>query len=198
MSSNDTTDEKAETGDNLVVRAGSITVLTQVGAGRAYIDVPQGATVPKDISDEDRERFTASGAIGKRDDDSTYTGAAARPVAGEVEPDEIDTDVIPGGTVEQVLAWVGDDLARARVARHEELAKGDKARQSLLKALAGKMTEVETEPPAVPESFKGTPDAAPAPVGGVAVPDEDPGAMAGTPADKLTKAAAPRARRPQS
>jgi hypothetical protein len=173
-----------ENKDELVVQAGFVTVLTQVGAGRAYVDVPQGEVLPADVSDEDRNRFVASGAVGPRSGDKAYI-PQARPVPGEVEPDEIDTDVIPGGSVEQVMAWVGDDLARARVARHEEEAKGDKARANLLAALAEKMASVETEPPAVSESYDENLVVSPAPAGGVAVPSEDPGAGEGKPADEV-------------
>ena len=162
--------------DDLVVLAGSVTVKRQVGAGMAYVDVPQGEPVGN-IDDETRERLLKSNAIGRRD------GApfvAARPVPGEVEPDEIDRDVVPGGTVEQIMAWVGDDLARARVARHEELAKGDKARATLLAKLDKVKQQQETEPPEVPEHYDET--VAPSP-GGVAVPLDNPGADTGKTAD---------------
>lgn len=154
--------------DELVVLAGSVTVKRQVGAGAAYVDVPQGEPVG-DIDTETRDRLLASKAIGRRDG-APYV-AAARPVPGEVEPDEIDRNIIPGGTVEQIMAWVGDDLARARVARHEEVAKGDKARATLLAKLDKVKVAQETEPPEVPEHYTG--DVAPAPVGGLAVPLEN-------------------------
>lgn len=167
--------------DELVVLAGYVTVRKQVGAGLAYVDIPQGEPVGDDILDEDRERLLASKAIGKRD--GTFV-AAARPVPGEVEPDEIDTDVVPGGTIEQIMAWVGDDLARARVARHEETAKGDKARAGLLKRLDEVKEAQESEPPAVPEYYDGS--VQPAPAGGVAAPtSEDASANDGKTADEL-------------
>lgn len=174
-------DEKKN--DGLVVKAGTVTVLTQVGAGKAWIDLPQGAPVPDDITDEERERFLKSGAIGKADD-AAYV-AAARPVPGEVEPDEIDPKIIPSGSVEQILGWVGDDLARARVARDMEEAKGPKARATLLKALDDVKAKTETEPPEVPESYD--PAVQPAPAGGVVVPDE-------APADDAKPAAKPAAK----
>ena len=160
-------DEKKN--DGLVVKAGTVTVLTQVGAGKAWIDLPQGAPVPDDITDEERERFLKSGAIGK-DGDAAYV-TAARPVPGEVEPDEIDPKIIPSGSVEQILGWVGDDLARARVARDMEEAKGPKARATLLAKLDEVKTKTETEPPAVPEYYTG--DVQPAPAGGVVAPVDD-------------------------
>jgi hypothetical protein len=159
----------AKKNDGLVVKAGSVQVLTQVGAGKAWIDVPQGSPVPDDIDDETRQRLEKSGAIGKADDEAYV--AVARPVAGEVEPDEIDPKIIPSGSVEQILGWVGEDLARARVAREMEEAKGPKARATLLKALDDVKVSVETEPPTVPESYDGT--VQPAPAGGVVTPVDD-------------------------
>jgi hypothetical protein len=120
--------------DDLVVKAGSVTVLRQVGAGKAYVDVAQGEPVG-DLDDETRDRLLASGAIGRKDDERVR--GRGPPGAGEVEPDEIDKDIIPAGSVEQILGWVGDDLARARVAREMEEAKGPKARATLLKARRG-------------------------------------------------------------
>ena len=166
--------------DELVVLAGSVTVLRQVGAGKAYVDVPQGEPVGE-IDDETRERFLKSGAIGRRDG-KPYE-AAARPVPGEVEPDEIPPGLLPGGSVDDILAWVGDDLARARVARDMEESKGKNARANLLKKLDEVKTKSETEPPEVPEFYTG--DVQPAPAGGVATPVDD-SAVADKPADKST------------
>jgi hypothetical protein len=154
--------------DELVVQAGYVTVKRKVGAGMAFVDVPYGEPVGE-IDDETRDRLLASGAIGRRDG-KPYE-AAARPVPGEVEPDEIDTDVIPGGSIEQILAWVGDDLARARVARDMEEAKGPKARAGLLKKLDEVKASTETEPPEVPEFYDE--NVQPAPAGGVATPVDD-------------------------
>jgi hypothetical protein len=167
--SDDKTVGKVEAGE-LVVKAGSVQVLTQVGAGKAYVDLARGEQVPSDISDEERDRLVTSGAIGKADD-ATYV-AAARPVAGEVEPDEIPPNLLPGGSIDAILAWVGEDLARARVARDMEEKKGPKARAELLKALDGVKVSVETEPPTVPESYDRTvqPAAPAAEVG--AAPDD--------------------------
>ena len=154
--------------NELVVKAGSVTVLRQVGAGKAWVDVPQGEPVGE-IDDETRDRLLASGAIGKADD-AAYV-IAARPVPGEVEPDEIDKDIIPAGSVEQIMAWVGDDLARARVAADMEEAKGPKARANLLKKLADVKAKTETEPPEVPEFYD--PKIQPSPAGGVATPVDE-------------------------
>lgn len=167
----------SENKDELIVKAGYVTIKRQVGAGMAYVDVQQGEAVG-DIDDETRERLLKSGAIGQRDDAGEFI-PAARPVPGEVEPDEIDRDIVPGGTVEQILFWVGDDLARARVARDMEEAKGEKARATLLAALDKVKVSTETEPPAVPEFY--TDDVQPAPAGGVATPVDD-SEVAGKPA----------------
>lgn len=164
--------------DELVVLAASVTIKRQVGAGMAYVDVVQGEPVG-DLDDETRERLLASKAIGRRDG-GPYV-AAARPVAGEVEPDEIDKDIIPAGSVEQILGWVGDDLARARVAREMEEAKGPKARATLLANLDEVKRSVETEPPAVPEAYDS--NTQPAPAGGVVTPVDD-SAVDGKTADK--------------
>ena len=168
--------------DELVVQAGSVTVLTQVGAGMAYVDFPQGATLPGDLTDEDRDRLLASNAIGRRGEPTDFV-AQTRPVPGEVEPDEIPADVIPGGTIDAIMAWVGSDLARARVARHEELAKGDKARATLLKRLDAVKAAQETEPPTVPEHYDE--HVLPTSGGGVTLPLEDPSAGDGKPANPV-------------
>lgn len=42
---------------------------------------------------------------------------------------------VPGGTVADVMAWVGDDPDRARRALDAEAAKGDKARSTLVDSL---------------------------------------------------------------
>lgn len=165
-------EQNTDNGAELVVKAGTVTALTQVGAGKAWIDLPQGSPVPEDIIDEERERFLKSGAIGRQDGKPYEAPVAARPVAGEVEPDEIPENLLPGGSVEDILAWVGDDLARARVARDMEEAKGLKARANLLKALDEVKVSTETEPPEVPESYAGTAQPAEAP-GGIVTPVDD-------------------------
>jgi hypothetical protein len=48
---------------------------------------------------------------------------------------DIDGDGVPDGTREQVLEWVDGDRVRAQAARDAEVAKGDKARSTLLAAL---------------------------------------------------------------
>lgn len=172
-------DEKKN--DELVVLAGSVTVKRMVGAGEAWVDVAQGEAVG-DIDDETRDRLLASKAIGVKD--GGVYAAAARPVPGEVEPDEIDKDIIPAGSVEQIMGWVGDDLARARVAREMETAKGPKARAGLLAKLDEVRRAQESEPPAVSESYD--PNVQPAPAGGVVAPtSEDASANDGKTAEQL-------------
>jgi hypothetical protein len=184
MSDEKNTDDGAE----LVVLAGSVTIKRQVGAGEAFVDVPQGHVVGE-IDDETRDGLLKRGAIGRRDG-KPYE-AAARPVPGEVEPDEIPGDLLPGGSVEQILAWVGDDLARARVARDMEEAKGKQARATLLERLDEVKVKTETEPPEVPEFYTG--DVQPAPAGGTAIPVDD-SAADGKPATVEPAGPAPRAR----
>lgn len=61
----------------------------------------------------------------------------------EPEPEgpavDTDGDGVPDGSIKQVLAWVGDDAARAAAALAAETAKGDAARAGLLTAL-GRLT----------------------------------------------------------
>ncbi|MFC4146608.1 hypothetical protein ACFO0M_10105 [Micromonospora mangrovi] len=171
--------------EKYVVTAGYVTVETQVGAGRAQVDVPHGSPLPGDVSDEHRQRLLDAGAIGLQDDKDApadtegpttrFGTPAGRPVPGLVEPDEIDRDIITAGTAEAILDWVGEDLARARVALDMEQTKGLNTRQGLVAELQKLMGGQETEPPAVPEAI--TDDGlviAPVTPGGVAVPDPDP------------------------
>jgi len=173
--------------DKYVVTAGYVTVETQVGAGRAMVDIPKGSPLPDDVSEEHRTRLIGAGAVAAEsgDQEDRSDAAAARPVPGLVEPDEIDTDVIPAGSAEQVLEWVGEDLARARVALHEEKAKGLNARQGLITELEKVAGGLETDPPSVPESLVDDGLAvAPAAMGGVTVPSNDPGEGGGQPEQK--------------
>lgn len=138
------------------------TVEVEVGAGRARVDIAPGQLLPDGVSDEDRNALERRGAIRKRNTDSdvdsvqAQDGAAVvRPVPGVVEPDEIPRDLIPGGSVKAIMAWVGDDLARARVARDAETAKGPSARASLLRELDAVKADVdeEPEPLGIPEAI---------------------------------------------
>lgn len=116
------------------VVAGSVTVETNVGPGRARIDIPRGQLLPDDVTDEDRRRLVADGHV------------------EEVQPDDPDGsgvdengDGVPEGSAAQVLAWVNEGdgeerLDRARMAQEAELVKGDNARKGLLADL-GKIVE---------------------------------------------------------
>jgi AAA domain len=66
-----------------------------------------------------------------------------------VDPDT----VAPDGTVEQVLAWVGEDAGKARIALDQEVA--GKARKSLLEPLRARLGEPKPEPEPQP---KGEPE----------------------------------------
>jgi hypothetical protein len=137
------------------------TIEVEVGAGRARVDIRPGDPLPDSLTDEDRNALIQRGAIRKRNTESdvdsvqALDGAAVvRPVPGVVEPDEIPRDLIPGGSVKDIMAWVGEDLARARVARDAETAKGPSARASLLRQLDDVKADVDEEPEPL-----GTPEA---------------------------------------
>lgn len=98
-----------------VVKAGYVTVETNVGPGRARVDIPRGAPLPGDVPQEDVDRLLRADAI----------------EANEQEPDELG-DSVPDGTIAEVLAWVDSDRDRAAQALAAEQAKGDKARSTLV------------------------------------------------------------------
>jgi len=104
-----------------VVVAGYATVETDIGPGRARVDLSRGTVLPADVPAEDRERLLAAGSIEEID--------------GEVG-DATDPDAIPDGSIAVVLAWVGDDLRRAREALAAEQLRGDKARMGLVNELS--------------------------------------------------------------
>lgn len=113
-----------------IVSEARLTVETNVGRGRAHIDVYRGQPVPADISAEQRDNLLRLGHI------------------IEVVPDDPDGsgvdengDGVPEGSAAQVVAWVqeGDGeerLDRARMAQEAELVKGDHARKGLLADLS--------------------------------------------------------------
>lgn len=57
----------------------------------------------------------------------------------QTSTDDPGSDVVPAGTVDEVLAWVGDDPARAAAALEAELS--GKNRASLITALSAKETD---------------------------------------------------------
>ncbi len=75
-----------------IVTAGYATVETAVPGGRARVDIPRGERLPGDVPREDVERCLAAGAV-----------------RAEREAD----DEVPGGTIADILDWVGDDPDRA-------------------------------------------------------------------------------------
>jgi hypothetical protein len=108
------------------VVAAYVTATTAVtGGGRAAVDMPRGMVLPGDVPEEELRRFLADGAV--------ETVAAAPAAAAEAVDDEVEP--VPTGTVDAVLAWVGDDTDRAGRALTAEQAKGDKARKTLVEAL---------------------------------------------------------------
>lgn len=64
------------------------------------------------------------------------TPKPAKEASGEVvAPEEPKTPEVPAGSISEVLAWVGDDLDRAKLALDAE--KAGHARKSLVKKLTG-------------------------------------------------------------
>lgn len=111
-----------------IVTAGYVTVETAVPGGRAQVDIPRGHTLPDDVPAEQVSRLVELGdiaafAVERVDEEPEVEG-------GPVEPGPAD------GTIADVLDRVGSDPAKARVAFEAEQAKGDKARTTLLGALA--------------------------------------------------------------
>lgn len=108
-----------------LVTAPYVTVETDVGPGRARVDIPCGRQLPPDVPAEDVERLVAAGDV-----------------EGLDEPDEAsvpagpDPEAVPEGSIAVVLAWVDGDAARARRALHVEELKGDKARMTLVNDLS--------------------------------------------------------------
>jgi hypothetical protein len=130
--------QNTDDGAELVVLAGSVTVLRNVGAGMAYVDVARGEPVG-DLDDETRIGLLARGAIGRRD---------GRPheVAAEPGPDEDEADdpgAVPDGNVDAVLAWVGDDTDRAAQALEAEQGDGGKNRKGVVDPLTELLTRPE-------------------------------------------------------
>jgi hypothetical protein len=105
------------------VVAAFVTATTAVTGGRAAVDLPRGMVLPGDVPEEELRRLLSDGAV----------EAVAAPVAAASAVDEVEP--VPTGTIDAVLAWVGDDTDRASRALTAEQAKGDKARKTLVEAL---------------------------------------------------------------
>ena len=54
----------------------------------------------------------------------------------DAAPDQGDPEAVPDGTIDEVLAWVGEDADRADRAADAERARGDRVRKTLLEKLA--------------------------------------------------------------
>jgi hypothetical protein len=113
-----------------VVTAGYVTVETAVPGGRASIDIPRGAALPADVPAETVATLLRLDCI-------------AEVHAPEPEPEiQPEPDGMPEGPIPLLLAWVGDDLDRARQAFDAEQEKGDGARKGVIDPL----TELLTRP----------------------------------------------------
>lgn len=126
------------------VTAGYVTATTAVpGGGRASIDIPRGAQLPGDVPAEEVERLLRLGYIEPamppvRVEPGQPSADVATPVpTGEV----VAVEQVPTGSVADVLAWVGDDLARAAAALNAEQARGDRTRSTLLTGLDALLAE---------------------------------------------------------
>lgn len=106
----------------LRVTAPYVTAQTAVDGGRAEVDIPRGAVLPDDVPDEQRERFLRLGQV-----------EPVEPVDELV--DDADDEEVPVGTIDEVLAWVGDSPDRAGRALDAEQAKVDGARSTLVARL---------------------------------------------------------------
>lgn len=133
------TAQNIDDGAELVVLAGSVTVLRNVGAGMAYVDVARGEPVG-DLDDETRVGLLARGAIGRRD--GKPYDSAPEPDSGEGQG-EGDVDEVPDGTVDAVLTWVGDDTDRAAQALEVEQGDGGKNRKGVVDPLTELLTRPE-------------------------------------------------------
>lgn len=107
-----------------VVTAGFVTVETAVPGGRAQVDIPRGAPLPADVPAETVATLLARGDV-----------------AAAAKPDEVPVpDEVPDGAIDVVLAWVGEDLDRARRALDAEQAEGGKNRKGVVDPLTDLLT----------------------------------------------------------
>lgn len=128
------------------VVAGYVTVPTQTGEGRAWIDVPCGAILPADVPQEVRDALLRDGHI-----ESCELGLVAQPWRDDAADDrareaggecvECGDSLcvglpahVPDGSVMAVLGWVEGDPDRARAALDVEGAQ-EQPRVTLVRAL---------------------------------------------------------------
>lgn len=130
-----------------IVTAGRVTVLTAVGAGRAYVDVRRGEPLPADVPAVDVDELLRRGAIERLPDAPPVD--VPGPVGGEAQAEgdaqeqesapvgDVDEQVeaMPVGPVAAVLAWVGDDPGRAIEALGRERS-AEAPRQTLIRQLS--------------------------------------------------------------
>jgi hypothetical protein len=115
------------------VVAGYVTVEMDVPGGRARRDVRLGEILPADVPEAEIRMLLERGDLVAVDE------PAADPGPEEGDPDP---DAVPDGAVPEVLAWVGDDPARAERALALEQADGGKNRKGVVDPL----TELLTRP----------------------------------------------------
>lgn len=104
-----------------IVTAAYATVETNVGPGRARVDIPRGQRLPADVSAEDLATVLHHGLVAEVPDFD-------EPPAPEDPP----ADEVPDAAIPVVMAWVGDDPDRAFRALSFEQGKGDRARSTLV------------------------------------------------------------------
>jgi hypothetical protein len=107
-----------------IVTAPYVTVETNVGPGRARVDIPRGERLPADVGAEDLARVVHLGGVREVPDFDEPP-----------EPTGPGPDDVPDASIEVVMAWVGTDPERAFRARAFEHGKGDHARSTLIAKL---------------------------------------------------------------
>jgi hypothetical protein len=104
-----------------IVTAAYATVETNVGPGRARVDVPRGQQLPADVPAEDLATVLRLGQVVEVPDfDEPPT------------PDEPPADEVPDAAIPVVMAWVDGDPDRAVRALTFEQGKGERARSTLV------------------------------------------------------------------
>jgi hypothetical protein len=104
-----------------IVTAGYVTAETNIGPGRARVDITRGAELPADVPLAEVEALLRRGDVELVDEQPAEPGP--------------DPDAVPEGTIPEVIDWVAGGKDRAQRALDAELAKGDKARSTLVDQL---------------------------------------------------------------
>lgn len=101
------------------------------------ISVEKGATIEGDIA---AYLLRTGAAVTPADDDAQRVAEGEEDETPETpeldEEPEVASDLDITGTIDQVLAWVGDSPEKALQAHQAEEERGDKARSTLLAKLA--------------------------------------------------------------